>query len=85
MPFPTEEQARVTRDAGALLASKGLLTSVAARDENDVDVEGKELGAYSSETLRSLQQITTHTYAGKGRARLRSIAKALGKRKSVSE
>ena len=83
--FSSEEQDRLIQDTAKLLSTKGLLTTVAASDENDLDVESKELGGYSDETLRSLQQITTHTYAGTGRAELRAVAQKLNKRLSMSE
>ena len=83
--FSTEEQERLIQDTAKLLSSKGVLTTVAATDENDLDVESKELTGYDQDTLRNLQQITTHTYAGTRRAELRAVAQKLNKRLSMSE
>ena len=83
--FSIEEQDKLLRDTGLSLASKHLLTTVSAPDENNIDNTVKELRAYSSAAKTKISQVNTHSYGGTQRSALQDLAAADGKRLTMSE
>lgn len=83
--FSEAEQERLIRDVGSLLSERGLRTTIAAADENNIDTAVGQFRDYSDGTKALITQIDVHGYAGTARTQLKELAARNRKRLTMSE
>lgn len=83
--FNRASQNRILKEVGKELERKGLTTELSGPEENSIDKTRDSYRSYDDETKSYISQINTHSYAGKDRTTLKTIAKNEGKTLWMSE